>query len=205
LAKLLLVRHGETALNSSQRFWGKTDVGLGPQGLQQAERLRDRLANEKIDFAYSSQLKRTVTTAETVVSIHNIKVVQCPQLNEIDFGDMEGLDFNEINNIYPEVARMWKEHTPGLRYPNGESLFEMEERVREFRTVLAGRPDSETILIVAHSGILRTLICQILGLDMVHRWSLRLDLASLSVVETYSQAAVLSLFNDISHLAKRSV
>jgi broad specificity phosphatase PhoE len=202
LAKLLLVRHGETTQNSSQRYWGKTDVGLGVQGVYQAERLRGRLASEKIDFAYSSQLMRTVTTAEIVVSKHDIKVIQCPQLNEIDFGDMEGLNFGEINDKYPEITRMWKEREPDLTYPNGESLYQMDNRVGEFRELLNQHLENETVLIVAHSGILRTLICQLLGLDMVHRWNLRLDLASLSIVETYPETAILSLFNDTAHLAE---
>jgi alpha-ribazole phosphatase len=200
LAKLLLVRHGETALNSSQRYWGKTDVELGTKGIRQAESLRDRLASEKIDCAYSSQLKRAITTAETVVLSHNLNVVTSPFLNEIDFGDLEGLDFGEISNKYPQVVNSWTQRDPELRYPQGESLFQMEARVGEFRNILARYVESETILIVAHSGILRTLICQLLGLDMNFRWSLQVDLASLSIVETYPGKAILCRLNDVSHL-----
>lgn len=57
MTRLLLVRHGETELQSSLRYWGKTDVDLGPIGLHQAEQLRDRLAMEKIDAIYTSELK----------------------------------------------------------------------------------------------------------------------------------------------------
>jgi alpha-ribazole phosphatase len=202
LSKLLLVRHGETALNSSQRYWGRTDVELGNRGLQQAESLRDRLLSEKIDRAYSSQLKRSIMTAETVVSKHNLKVISSAYLNEIDFGDLEGLDYSQISQKYPEVVNGWTQRNPELKYPSGESLLQMEVRVREFRNVLEGPLENETILIVAHSGILRTLICQLLGLDMNYRWSLRIDLASLSIVETYPGTAILSLLNDVSHLEK---
>ena len=48
MTRLLLVRHGETELQSSLRYWGKTDVALGPIGLHQAEQLRDRLAMERL-------------------------------------------------------------------------------------------------------------------------------------------------------------
>jgi alpha-ribazole phosphatase len=203
LAKLLLVRHGETESFSSQRYWGKTDVGLGPVGLRQAEQLRDRLATYKIDFVYSSVLKRAMVTAQIIASIHQLGVVGCPELREIDFGKIEGLNFNEVRIQYPEIAQMWIRHNPDLTYPEGESLLQLEKRITEFTMRLARHGADEVILVVAHSGVLRTLICQLLDLEMKSRWNIRLDLASLSMVETYHQTAILSLLNDVSHLTDR--
>jgi alpha-ribazole phosphatase len=200
VSKLLLVRHGETELNSGERYWGKTDVALGAMGLKAAESLRDRLAGEKIDFAYSSALKRALVTAQIIASAHNLKVIPCSELNEIDFGKMEGLNFNEVNGKFPEVARKWMQRSPELAYPEGESLLQLDKRVAEFREILNGHIADDVILIVAHSGVLRTLICQLLGLAPVDRWKIRLDLASLSVVDTYPETAILSLLNDTSHL-----
>ena len=74
MSRLFLVRHGETALKSSQRLWGNTDVELSALGLKQAERLRDRLAAEKIDFIYSSDLKRALVTAQTIASRHQMGI-----------------------------------------------------------------------------------------------------------------------------------
>jgi alpha-ribazole phosphatase len=200
LTKLLLVRHGETQMNSSQRYWGKTDVALGALGLKAAESLRDRLAGQKIDFAYSSALRRALVTARIVASSHNLKVVSCPELNEIDFGKMEGLDFNEVNGKFPEVARLWMQRSPDLAYPEGESLYQLDKRVTEFKQRLARQAAGDVVLVVSHSGVLRTLICQLLGLESAARWKIRLDLGSLSIVDTYSDAAILSLLNDTSHL-----
>jgi broad specificity phosphatase PhoE len=203
MSRLLLIRHGETDSQSSFRYWGKTDVGLGPVGLRQAEQLRDRLAMEKIDFVYSSNLRRTLTTARTIASIHNLQVIGCPELREIDFGQVEGLNFQEVQAKFPEVARMWITHDPGMVYPGGESLAQLERRLTEFRSRLAGHTQNQTLLIVAHSGVLRTFICQLLDLDLKYRWNLRVDLASLSIVETYPEFAILSLLNDISHLVDK--
>ena len=63
MTRLLLVRHGEAELQSSLRYWGRTDVALGAVGLHQAEQLRDRLAMEHVDTIYSSELKRAADTA----------------------------------------------------------------------------------------------------------------------------------------------
>jgi broad specificity phosphatase PhoE len=203
LAKLLMVRHGETDRNSSQRYWGRTDVGLGPVGLRQAEQLRDRLAVEKIDCVYSSVMRRALVTAQTLASLHKLPVVGCPELREIDFGKIEGMNFGEVQNHFPEIALMWIKNNTELVYPEGEGLAQLEKRITEFRTRLCNHTEDQTILIVAHSGVLRSLICQLLDLDMKSRWHIRLDLASLSVVETYAGTTILSLLNDTSHLIDR--
>jgi alpha-ribazole phosphatase len=200
LARLLLVRHGETEANSSERFWGKTDVRLGPVGLRQAEKLRDRLASEKIDYVYASQMKRALVTAQTIAAPHQVEVTSCPELREIDFGKIEGLKFNEVDTQFPEVTQLWLQRSPQLAYPGGESLVELDARITEFRTRLVKHTEKELVLIVAHSGVLRTLICQVLDLEMRNRWNIRLDLASLSIIDTYPETAILSLLNDTSHL-----
>jgi alpha-ribazole phosphatase len=205
LAKLLLVRHGETELNSALRYWGRMDIGLGAMGIRQAEQLRDRLATERIDCVYSSIMRRAVVTAQTIASIHRLNVIRCPELREIDFGKLEGLNFNEVSIQYPEVAQMWISHDTELVYPEGESLSQLDQRIAEFKIRLTQHADSDTVLVVAHSGVLRTLICQILNLEMKNRWNIRIDLASLSILEIYPNTAILSLLNDTSHLMDRWV
>ena len=200
MTRLLLVRHGETELQSSLRYWGKTDVALGPTGLHQAEQLRDRLAMERLDAVYSSELKRAADTANIIAARHNLKVITCQELREVDFGRLEGLEFNEIHQQFPDVEQMWITRNPALVYPEGESLLDFENRVSQFDARLQKHKPEETVLIVAHAGVLRTLICRLLELDMKSRWSLKVDLASLSIIETYPEINMLCLLNDVSHL-----
>ena len=200
MSRLLLVRHGDTELNSAERYWGHTDVELSAAGLRQAERLRDRLATEKINAIYSSDLLRASVTAKIIASRHQLDVITCAELQEINFGDVEGLTFDEISRLYPEVTKLWVERSLKLEYPGGESLDQFNNRVSKFQDRLEKHAAEETILIVAHSGVLRTLVCQLLGIELRYRWQFRLDFASLSIVETYPQGAVLSLLNDVSHL-----
>jgi alpha-ribazole phosphatase len=202
LARLLLVRHGEPEMNSPARYWGNTDIALSEIGLRQAERLRDCLAKENIDRIYSSDLKRALVTAEIIASHHGLEIVACPELREIDFGCIEGLTFDQISKSYPEIVRLWMECSTRLRYPDGESIDELEERVGRFRKRLESHSREETVLVVAHNGILRTLVCQILDMDAEQRWQMQLDLASLSIIETQPGGGVMTRLNDISHLAK---
>jgi alpha-ribazole phosphatase len=200
MTRLLLVRHGETELQSSLRYWGRTDVALGAVGLHQAEQLRDRLAMEHVDAIYSSELKRAADTAGIIATRHNLKITTCPELREVDFGRLEGLEFNEIHSQFPDVEQMWITRNPALVYPDGESLLDFERRVSQFDARLKNHRAEETVLIVAHAGILRTLICRLLELEMKNRWNIKVDLASLSIIETYPEVNILCLLNDVSHL-----
>ncbi len=200
MPRLLLVRHGKTELNSSEGYWGNTDVELSAEGLWQAGRLRDRLAKENIRSIYSSDLNRALVTAKTIATLHNREVTVCTELREIDFGRLEGLTFSQVDEHYPEIAQLWLEQSLKLAFPGGESIGQFEERITSFRRRLQKHSGEESIVVVAHSGVLRTLVCQLLGFEPRRGWQIRLDPASLTVVETYPQGGILTLLNDVSHL-----
>lgn len=200
MARLLLVRHGDTGSSSTRRLWGHSDIKLSAAGLRQAERVRDRLATQKIGTIYSSNLRRALATAETIASRHHSDVITCAELGEMSYGNLEGLTFDEISQLYPEVTKLWVERSPGLRFPGGESLTELDSRVSRFLGRLDEHAVDETMLIVAHSGSLRILVCHLLGIELKLWWQIRLDFASLSILDIHPQGAILSLLNDISHL-----
>lgn len=200
MSKLLLVRHGITESNVARRFAGCTDIEMSAAGREQVEKLRDRLKGEKIDAVYSSDLKRALVTAELIAEGHNVEIVACPELREVDYGSCEGLTFQEINGLYPEVAGSITKFSFDLKFPGGESFEDFMERVSKFMDRLGKHTPDETIVIVSHSGPIRTLIWHLLGIGQEHWWQIRIDNASLSIVETYPRGAILSLLNDTSHL-----
>jgi len=200
LSRLILVRHGNTKLNSGKRFWGKTDVELSDKGIQEAEKLRDRLAKEKINAIYASNLSRARLTAEIIASKRKLNVTTRAELNEINFGFLEGLTFEEIGKLHPEMAEVLSNWSVKPKFPGGESLDDLNNRVQKFLIRLQKHKPEETILIVSHAGTLRLLICNLLAIGLEHWRHIRLDLASLSIMETYPEGAVLSLLNDVSHL-----
>ena len=202
MSRLILVRHGITEFNSARRFAGYSDVELSTAGYSQVERLRDRLANEKIDVVYSSDLRRALVTAEVISSGHKVDIVTCPELREINYGDAEGLTFEEIGHHHPELAESITNFSLELSFPGGESFKEFIARTCQFLDRLNEHAREETILIVSHGGALRTLVCALLGIDQSHWRKFRFDNASLSIVETHPQRAILSLLNDTSHLIK---
>jgi len=175
-------------------------VGLGADGIKQAERLRDRLASLKIDAIYASNLRRARVTAEIIAARRKTDIVTCAELSEINFGYIEGLTFEEISQRYPDLAKLLADWSISPEFPGGESFKEFNERVSKFLPRLENHAPEETILIVAHAGTLRLLICNLMGIDIKYWRQMRLELASLSILDTYPQGAILTLLNDVSHL-----
>lgn len=199
MSRLLLVRHGDTKLDNAIRFWGMTDVELNDKGIRQAEKLRDRLATEKINAVYASNLSRARVTAEIIASRHNLDITTLAELNEINFGWIEGLTFEEISQRYPEMAEVLNQWRARPKFPGGESLDELNNRVQKFLKRLQKHKPEETILIAAHGGTLRVMICNLLEIALEHWRQIQVDWASLSIIETRPQGAILNLLNDVSH------
>ena len=199
MAKLLLIRHGITKLHKNDRFWGQTDIPLSNIGIKQAGQLRTRLALEKITAVYTSTLSRASATADIIAAGHKANVVACDELRECNFGFVEGLTFKEIEYHYPALTQelaSWKT----VAFPGGETLGQLNNRVKSFMQKLENVKTRDTVAIVSHGGPLRLLICNLLGIDITHWQQLRVDRASLSVMEVYPQTAILLSLNDVSHL-----
>ncbi len=199
MPKLLLIRHCITQRHGDERFWGKTDIPLSDTGIKQAEQLRQRLASEEIDAFFSSTLSRARATAEIIAAGHKKNVIACDELCECSFGDIEGHTFKEIERLFPALAKELANGT-AFTFPGGESVTQLNERVKTFLKRLENLKPKDTAAIISHGGPLRLLICNLLGIAIKHWQQIRIDRGSLSIVETYSQTAILSLLNDVSHL-----
>ncbi len=141
-----------------------------------------------------------MVTAEIIVTERGVKVIACPELIEINFGEFEGLTFEETSQLYPELSQSFANWSIQLRFPGGEGIEDLNARVTKFMARLTKHKAEETVLIVAHFGTLHLLICHLLGIDRRYWRQIRTNLGSLSIVETYPQGAILSLLNDSCHL-----
>jgi len=200
--KLLLIRHGQTDWNLSRRFQGQSDVLLNEIGRKQAKALAKRLSNQSFDFVYSSDLQRAIETAKIICSgseCHS-DPHQDPRLREIKFGDWEGLTYNEIQEKYPGSLATWERDMYSSSPPNGETLEALAKRTGSFLDDLLKTHKDNTVLIVAHSGVLQVLICLALDISPLMYWQFYVSTASLSEISFYPAGAILNLFNDTSHL-----
>jgi broad specificity phosphatase PhoE len=200
LAKILIVRHGLTEFNSTRKFCGITDIDMSPLGYKQIEKVRDRLAKQKIDAVFSSDLKRARISAEIITQGRNLEIKTVPELREMNYGQCETLTWDEISKDYPAVTGDMVKRSLNLNFPEGESLSDLGSRINKFAEVLKQYPAEQTILVVGHSGPLGALICTLLEFGITAFWRLYIDNASLSIVNTYTNFAILNLLNDVSHL-----
>jgi alpha-ribazole phosphatase len=197
---LLLIRHGQTNWNLEQRFQGQSDIPLNETGRKQAQALADRLSAEHFDAVYSSDLKRATETANIITQMSGCKPDL--RLREVHFGDWEGLTYDEIKAKHPVTLAAWEADIFKNAPPNGETLEGLSVRVQSMLDELREKHDDQNILIVAHGGVLQTLICLALKLPPTMYWQFHLSTASLSEVAFYPAGAILNSLNDTSHLPK---
>ncbi|PPD58921.1 histidine phosphatase family protein [Dehalogenimonas etheniformans] len=202
--RLILVRHGKTATDNPEKCHGFTDIDLSDEGYRQADQLAERFKGQKIDAIYASTLRRGIETAERIASIQGIKINSAPELNEVNFGQIEGITFEEACGLFPEVTDLWQCGSTKVCFPLGERFLDFVERVNSFIKILKTHKDNETIMLVGHGGPYKVLVCTLLGLPVDHYWQFKFDMASVSIIDIYSTGAILGKLSDTSHLIKET-
>ena len=102
MKKLILVRHVVTDDNELAKLSGHIDSKVSKQGKIQIDKITDYLKNEKIDKIYTTTSSRTKETVKYLAERNKIDIQESEALKEINFGDFEGKDFNEIQKNYPD-------------------------------------------------------------------------------------------------------
>lgn len=206
--RLLLLRHGQTAMSLDRRYSGRGDVPLTDAGAQQAAAAAKRLASMdglviggEAAPIVASPLLRARQTAEAVADALGGRVSTHPGLLETDFGDWEGLTFGEAAERDPDLHGKWL-GDPALAAPGGESFDAVHRRVRRARDELLSTYGGRTIVVVSHVTPIKSLLRMGLDAGPSLLFRLHLDLASLSMVEFYPDGnASVRLVNDTSHLS----
>lgn len=195
-----LVRHGRTELNRDHRIQGLSQTSLDDEGVAQARMLRDRLAPETFVAAFSSDLLRAQQMAQTILGDRNVALAISPDLRELDYGRWEGLMLEEIRTKHNDSLARMISGDHDFAPPGGESVTQLLERTGRFVERVKSQVTEGDLLAVCHGGSVRGLVVHLMGFPASAFWNLRVDLASLSIIEVYPNRPVLSLFNDTSHL-----
>jgi alpha-ribazole phosphatase len=162
--RLLLVRHAETDPALRGRCYGRLDVPLSAEGHRQAGALAAALADVPLAAVYSSPLARARDTAAPIAADRGLEPVVEEGLVEIDFGELEGLAYDEIRAARPVVFRAWMEAPTSVRFPGGESFVDLRERVLAALGGLRELHRGEAVAVVTHGGVVRVVLADALGL-----------------------------------------
>jgi broad specificity phosphatase PhoE len=192
---VFLVRHAETDWNADHRYQGHSDPPLNANGLTQARGLAVRLATQKIDLIFSSDLLRARQTAEMVAAQRGIELRSDVRLREMNFGILEGFTFDQALQRWPDMISRWL--ADYNQPPDGaEGIDEFNRRVLlAWEDVSLIGPDL-TVLIVAHGGPLRTILHSLLGLPEAKGAWLTLDHTALTEITLDADHIIINRLND---------
>jgi probable phosphoglycerate mutase len=153
--KLIVVRHGVTKENDKGILQGIVMGGtLSKEGIGQARKVAERLKEERIDYAYVSDLERAKVTAEEILKMHpETKVFYPKELRERDFGVYNGKPKDELIKVREERGIPFEEFRP----EGGESVKDIHERIIKFFDEIFEKRKGKTVLFVSHGMILTTL------------------------------------------------
>jgi alpha-ribazole phosphatase len=200
MGKLYLVRHGETAWNAEARYQGHMDTTLNEAGLYQAQKLQERFIKEHINAIFSSDLKRAVETASIIAKPKNIQVQLSPSLRELSFGEWEGLTYKEITVKYGNLIDRWLETPDMITIPGGEPLSSMVTRISQFINNLIKEKPEDSFVLVAHGGPIRTFVAQLNLIPFNKMWSIKIENASITTLETSKSGIITKEINNTKHL-----
>jgi probable phosphoglycerate mutase len=199
---LHLVRHGETVASSEHRFCGQMDCPLSERGYRQIECVVDGcMALDRWRAVYTSPLSRCREMADAVGRRLDVAVTVEAGLREIDHGEWDGRNEDEIAREMPDAYRKYDLHPSYLAAPGGENGYQVAARALPVvGRITEAHPDGR-VLIVSHKATIRIMACCLLGIDVdLYRARLAQPVASFTTLEFKETGALLRGLGDVSHL-----
>ena len=199
--RVLAIRHGETAWNVGAKIQGHLDIPLNDTGRWQAERMAATVADDAIDVIYSSDLLRASQTAEPIARLCQLPLTTDAGLRERCFGVFQGMTFPEIEARWPEEARRWSKRDPDFGPDGGgESLTVFYDRCVGAATRLVAAHPGQTVVLVAHGGVMDCLYRAATRVDLRAPRSWQLSNASINRLLYTPEGFTLVGWNDTGHL-----
>ena len=169
MAKLILVRHGQSLWNLEDRFTGWVDVPLTEKGEREAALAGERLHDTPFEVAYTSTLTRAQETLRIILESagRQVPIIRDEALNERHYGDLQGLNKHKTAEKYgPDQVKIWR-RSFDVPPPNGESLKDTAARTLPFfeRCILGDIAQGKNVLVVAHGNSNRSIAMKLDGLS----------------------------------------
>lgn len=182
MTEILFIRHGETNCNKKSLYYGYLNPGLNETGIQQLKNTKKKLKNlnEKIDIVFSSDLRRCRESLELLEIDKNIKQNFSKELRELNFGNIEGKTYKEIEKNFPHYIEEMKNNWRYFKSEGGESLNDLQQRVSKKLNKIKTKNQNKKILIVAHAGVIQSLISYYLFNNLDGYWQFKLDNGSIT-------------------------
>lgn len=182
--RLFLIRHGEVEERYHKVFGGsRIDMELSPLGLRQGQAVARWFADKPVDAVYASPMRRVQQTMAPLVAACGLEPVLIPGLREVDFGDWTGYRWDGVQEHFGVSAFDWLEIIGGVGIANGETLAELEARVRPALLKILNDNPHRNVAVFCHGGIIRLILALMLAQPLRHMAHFNIEYGSISLVE----------------------
>jgi broad specificity phosphatase PhoE len=180
--KWYIIRHGD---KEEGDFYNPVlrhqDQPISAKGRAEAKNLVSYFTGKSISSIYISEYLRTGQTSKPVADELKLSPIVDSRLNEVDIGVIEGLTGEEIAEKFPAVWEAFKARDRDFQFPEGESGEQVTSRVKSF--FKEKQKDDKDIILVAHDGWIRVVMCYILGIPVYRRWDFYVDTCGVMEIE----------------------
>lgn len=159
MTKLYFIRHGESVSNLITQFAGSLDMPLTERGRSQAYATDHFLKNTPFTCVYASDLCRAYDTGAAVACSHNIPIHPTNQLREIFAGDWEGKTYAQLEEEFADSYGVWRKQIGLAQCPSGESVAQLQRRIRACVEEIVRCHPNETVCIATHATPIRVMEC----------------------------------------------
>lgn len=171
---LYLLRHGETDFNKQRRIQGQSDIPLNDYGRALAQKTGEGLKDVKFDLVFTSPLIRAKETARLVIGERDIPIIEEPRIQEIAFGEYEGLCCSKDGYNIPDkhFLRFFDDPVHYRTPPKGESFQQVIERTGNFLEELIQKKEyaDKTILLSTHGCALKAILSNVNKTPIAQFW-----------------------------------
>ena len=188
---LVLVRHGQTAVNAEGRLQGRIDAPLTALGRRQAE--ASAAAVGAFDRVVTSPLLRARETAACFTD----EAMVDERWIELDYGEWDGAVLRTMDQ---EAWDRWRGDAT-FRPPGGESLVALAERVQAACAALAEEARTADVVIVSHVSPIKAAVAWALGVGPETSWRMFLGVAAITRIAIGPRGPSLTSYNELHHLA----
>ncbi len=194
MCELWLIRHAQTVWNAQKRIMGQSDALLSPDGVAQAELLKDRLRTIHFDRVYSSDSERARHTARLVFGERKVSLE--PRLRELNYGTLEGKTRTELVGAERAAFDAYWHNPYEVSTPGGESWRDLDARVVAW---LEGLPKEGRVAAVTHGGTLRSALFYVTGAPKNREWNALFGNTGITRLRLGEKKTLLTQ-NDTAHL-----
>lgn len=191
---IFLLRHGEIRSGGGKRYIGWQDHALSDVGLAQARRWAGYFSGAALKAIYCSDLARCLETARIIGACCSLEPKVLPELREINLGAWDGQPFDTVQARYPRAFQERGDRIADHRPPGGESFRDLQARVWPAFEAIARRVSGHT-LIVTHAGVIRVLLCRLLGMPLENLFCIGQAHGALNIIALRSEHRRLQAMN----------